>query len=264
MARQLEQDESPCPGAKLLAVLDSHGQPALEPRLRAIEREKEWAARPLFLLEPMAFEDWLDDRNEMENDHGTSRSETRPRTGRAAQGKGGGKAAPPRAARPRAPRPARPSGGAGFELKADLAAELEGIAAQAGCELVHAEWKGGTLQILIDRVEGGVTLEDCERVSKETSALLDVLDFGNTRYVLEVSSPGLDRQLYRPRDYQRFIGSKARITYSSPQVRKRTLVARLEAFSSDPESVTLHDEETDERITLRLDQIQAARLEIEL
>jgi ribosome maturation factor RimP len=154
-------------------------------------------------------------------------------------------------------------GGAEIDLRTDLTAELEGIAEQAGCELVHAEWKGGTLQILIDR-EGGVTLADCERVSKQTSALLDVLDFGRTRYVLEVSSPGLDRQLYRPRDYQRFIGSKARITYSSPEVRKRTLVARLEAFHSDPESVTLLNEESGERTTLRLDQIQAARLEIEL
>lgn len=202
----------------------------------------------------------------MENDHGNSRPETRPKTGRTPKGKMGGKPVAQRAAKPRAPRPPKPLGGAGIDLRTDLTAELEGIAEQAGCELVHAEWKGGTLQILIDRVdrEGGVTLADCERVSKETSALLDVLDFGNARYVLEVSSPGLDRQLYRPRDYQRFIGSKARITYSSPEVRKRTLVARLEAFHSEPESVTLLDEESEERITLRLDQIQAARLEIEL
>jgi ribosome maturation factor RimP len=199
----------------------------------------------------------------MENDHGNSRSETRPEAGRTPKPKSGVKRAAKRAIKPRAARPPKPLGGAEIDLKTDLTAELEGIAEQAGCELVHAEWKGGTLQILIDR-DGGVTLADCERVSKQTSALLDVLDFGNTRYVLEVSSPGLDRQLYRPRDYQRFVGSKARITYSSPEVRKRTLVARLEAFHSEPESVTLLDEESGERTTLRLDQIQAARLEIEL
>jgi len=199
----------------------------------------------------------------MENDHGNSRSETRPKAGRTTTSKPTAKKAVKRAAKPRAPRTPKALGGAEIDLKTDLTAELEGIAEQAGCELVHAEWKGGTLQILIDR-EGGVTLADCERVSKQTSALLDVLDFGRTRYVLEVSSPGLDRQLYRPRDYQRFIGSKARITYSSPEVRKKTLVARLEAFHSEPESVTLLDEESGERTTLRLDQIQAARLEIEL
>lgn len=202
----------------------------------------------------------------MENDHGNSRPETRLKASRTPKPKSRVKPAAKRAIKPRAPRPPKPLGGAEIDLRTDLSAELEGIAEQVGCELVHAEWKGGTLQILIDRPdrEGGVTLADCERVSKQTSALLDVLDFGNTRYVLEVSSPGLDRQLYRPRDYQRFIGSKARITYSSPEVRKKTLVARLEAFHSEPESVTLLDEESGERTTLRLDQIQAARLEIEL
>lgn len=167
-------------------------------------------------------------------------------------------------------------GNAEVDVRTDLLAELDGIARQAGCELVHAEWKGGTLQILIDRTdrEGGVSHSDCEEVSKRTSALLDVLDFGRARYVLEVSSPGLDRQLYRPADYRRFVGSKARVTYSAPEVRKRTVVARIEAFSepgteAEPASdqsaqVTLHDEASGERLTLRLDQIQMARLEIEL
>ncbi len=207
-------------------------------------------------------------QTEMENDHGISR----PQPSGVRKPKAAAQRANPRPAQPRAakPRTAKPIGGAEIDLKTDLTAEIQGIAEQAGCELVHAEWRGGTLQILIDRVdrtggqEGGVTLADCERVSKETSALLDVLEFGSTRYVLEVSSPGLDRQLYRPRDYQRFVGSKARITYSSPEVRKRTLIARLEEFHSEPESVTLLDEETGERTTLRLDQIQVARLEIEL
>ncbi len=197
----------------------------------------------------------------MENDHGISR----PQPSGVRKPEAAARRANPRAVKPRAakPRAAKPIGGAEIDLKTDLTAEIHGIAEQAGCELVNAEWRGGTLQILIDR-EGGVTLADCERVSKETSALLDVLEFGNTRYVLEVSSPGLDRQLYRPRDYQRFVGSKARITYSSPEVRKRTLIARLEEFHSEPESVTLLVEETGERTTLRLDQIQVARLEIEL
>lgn len=225
---------------------------------------------PTFFVGANGTEDRTQKIEQMENDHGNSPPETRAKAGRTTTSKPTAKKPAQRAVKPRAPRPPKPLGGAEIDLKTDLTAELEGIAEQAGCELVHAEWKGGTLQILIDRVdregesEGGVTLADCEQVSKQTSALLDVLDFGRTRYVLEVSSPGLDRQLYRPRDYQRFIGSKARITYSSPEVRKKTLVARLEAFHSEPESVTLLDEESGERTTLRLDQIQAARLEIEL
>ena len=75
--------------------------------------------------------------------------------------------------------------------------EIEQVAQAVGCELVHAELKGGVLRLFVDRPEGGVTLADCQLVSKQVSALLDVLDFGTGRYVLEVSSPGLDRQLYR-------------------------------------------------------------------
>jgi ribosome maturation factor RimP len=95
---------------------------------------------------------------------------------------------------------------------AELTPELEQIAAASGCELVHAELKGGVLRVFLDRPEGqgAVTLEDCSHVSRQVSALLDVLDFGTGRYVLEVSSPGLDRQLYKPRDYERFAGRGAR------------------------------------------------------
>ncbi len=240
-------------------MLDSDSQPALEPRIRAIEREKEWAACPLFLLGPIVQKSGRKP-TEMENDHEISRPKTRPKPADKTAPK---RVAPAAAKRPAKPRAERAVDGGEIDLRSELQAELDGIAEQAECELVHAEWRGGTLQVLIDR-EGGVTLTDCERISKEISAFLDILDFGNTRYVLEVSSPGLDRQLYRPRDYQRFVGSKVRITYSSPEVRKRTLIARLEAFHAEPESVTLLDEESGERLTLRLDQIQVARLEIEL
>src|SRR6185369_3709461 len=77
---------------------------------------------------------------------------------------------------------------------AELQPELEAIAESAGCELVHVEIKGGVLRLFLDKPEG-ITLADCEHVSKLASAYLDVVDFGKSRYVLEVSSPGLDRQL---------------------------------------------------------------------
>ena len=75
---------------------------------------------------------------------------------------------------------------------AEITPEIEQVAQAAGCELVHAELKGGVLRLFVDRPEG-VTLADCQLVSRQVSALLDVLDFGTGRYVLEVSSPGLDR-----------------------------------------------------------------------
>ena len=88
---------------------------------------------------------------------------------------------------------------------AEIQPELEQIADAAGCELVHVEIKGDVLRLFIDKPEG-VTLADCEHVSKLSSAWLDVVDFGKSRYLLEVSSPGLDRQLFKARDYARFVG----------------------------------------------------------
>src|SRR4051795_4542952 len=86
---------------------------------------------------------------------------------------------------------------------AEITPEIEAVAQAAGCELVHAELKGGVLRLFVDKPEG-VTLADCEHVSRQVSALLDVLDFGPGRYVLEVSSPGLDRQLFKPTGSQGF------------------------------------------------------------
>ncbi len=149
------------------------------------------------------------------------------------------------------------------EIDPELEAELAEAAAAVGCELAFLEWKGGTLRLAIDRPEG-VTLADCERVSKQASALLDVLDFGAGRYTLEVSSPGLDRPLTKPRDWERFVGRKVRVTYSNAEVRKRTVVARLESFDPEHQTASLLEEEGGERIVLPLNQIKSARLEIEI
>lgn len=163
----------------------------------------------------------------------------------------------------------RARGGLDPRLGPELWDEIDSIAERTGCELVHAEFRGGTLRVTLDRPEGGVTLADCEHVSKQVSALLDVLDFGRERYVLEVTSPGLDRQLYRPKDYQRFVGSKVRVTYLEPDGgKKRTLVGRLEemrpAGPAGAEGEITVTTEDGERLDLPLPSIQVARLEIEL
>lgn len=160
---------------------------------------------------------------------------------------------------------------------AEILPELEAVATAAGCELLHAELKGGVMRLILDKPEG-VTLADCEHVSKQTSALLDVLDFGSGRYVLEVSSPGLDRQLYRPRDYERFAGRLARVTMDDPETgKKKTVVARLEglrrplaadtadaAADDDAAEVLLKDDRSGEQQAILLKNVKLARLEIEL
>jgi ribosome maturation factor RimP len=170
---------------------------------------------------------------------------------------------------------AKAGGPAGGKL-GELRPEIERIAGAAGCEVWHVELKGGTLRLFLDKPEG-VTLSDCEHVSKQVSAYLDVVDFGKSRYVLEVSSPGLDRQLYRPGHYERFVGHKVRVTFEDLETgKRRTVVGRLEAFEwpASPSGETVSEEDArvavvveepnSERLELSLREVRQARLEIEL
>ena len=83
-----------------------------------------------------------------------------------------------------------------------------------GMELVHVQFltqqRRPLLRVYIDK-PGGITLEDCQIVSRQASVLLDVEDLISDRYVLEVSSPGLDRPLFRVEDYLRFSGREVRL-----------------------------------------------------
>ena len=103
-------------------------------------------------------------------------------------------------------------------------------------------------------------------VSKQASALLDLEDFGDRRYILEVSSPGLDRQLYRPQDYERFVGRRVRVSFRSPQdEHQQTISGSLETF--DPQGggqVVVVDNKKRKNYTIPLANIKLARLEIEL
>jgi ribosome maturation factor RimP len=157
-----------------------------------------------------------------------------------------------------------PGSHADLTVGGDLEAEVAAIAASAGCELVQLEYKGGVLRLFIDRPEG-VTLADCELVSRQVSALLDVVDFGTRRYLLEVSSPGLDRPLLRARDYQRFTGKLVRVTFFAADGGKRTVVGRLAEYRESGEGeITVTVAESGERLDIPLRMVKTARLEIEL
>lgn len=151
------------------------------------------------------------------------------------------------------------------EIEAELEAELAEVAASIGCELLECEFVGGVLRLTLDR-PGGVTLDDCQTVSKQVSALLDVADFGPGKYVLEVSSPGLDRKLYSARDYERFAGRQVRVTWRDPEgARKQTVVGNLTGLLRDAGAqVALVDSATGEEIRILLKYIELARLVPEL
>ncbi len=95
----------------------------------------------------------------------------------------------------------------------------ERVAGSEGVEVVDVEWKQGRqrlLRVYIDK-PAGISHADCRRVSEQLSVLLDVEDLvSGPGYVLEVSSPGLDRKLRNPAEFERFAGRKARISLAEP------------------------------------------------
>ena len=109
----------------------------------------------------------------------------------------------------------------------------ERVAGSEGLELVAVEWAGaphhGVLRIYIDRPEGGLSHRDCQTVSEQVGAILDVEDLVSGRYVLEVASPGLDRKLYKPADYERFRGRrvKVRLKQPAPELARKRFEAEL-------------------------------------
>src|SRR3984885_3202714 len=132
----------------------------------------------------------------------------------------------------------------GFEI--DQVREIvERVAAGSGLEVVEVELRGGgkarMLRIVIDKIPAagasggdqlsGVTHEDCANLSREVGTILDVEDVvpGNS-YLLEVSSPGLDRKLLRAVDYERFTGSKVKLKTRNPVNGSQHLEGRLRGF----------------------------------
>jgi ribosome maturation factor RimP len=149
-------------------------------------------------------------------------------------------------------------------LSPTIESELRRIATSEGCELLEVEYHGGLLRFILDHPDG-VTLERCESFSKQASAVLDLEDFGSSSYVLEVSSPGLDRKLYGPRDYERFLGKLARVTFTVPETgRRRTVVGVLESFCRDAARIGVRDRESGDQLEVPLAQISQARLEVDL
>src|SRR5205807_7919739 len=117
-------------------------------------------------------------------------------------------------------------------LDVDRVREIaERVGASTGLEIVEVELRGGgkarMLRIFIDK-SGGVTHEDCANFSREVGTILDVEDvIPGGEYLLEVSSPGLDRKLVKPDDFRRFAGSRVKIMTREPVAGNRHWDGRL-------------------------------------
>jgi ribosome maturation factor RimP len=111
--------------------------------------------------------------------------------------------------------------------------DLEPELAHQGYELVEVEYlqQSGAwvLRLFIDR-EGGVSLDDCRKISQAVSPLLDVAGFIDGRYVLEVSSPGFDRPVRKPADFERFAGERIRVVSLAPVHGRTQFRGRLQGL----------------------------------
>jgi ribosome maturation factor RimP len=140
----------------------------------------------------------------------------------------------------------------------------EQAAIDHGLELVHAEVAGPDnrpiVRVFIDK-PGGVTHRDCAEVSEQLGTTLDVEDFIHAAYTLEVSSPGLERGLYRPADYERFAGSAAKIKSRDPVGGQRNFRGRIIGIDCDQ---VIFDDQTSGRVRVPFDGIVKANLEIDV
>ncbi|HVS80210.1 MAG TPA: ribosome maturation factor RimP [Pyrinomonadaceae bacterium] len=140
----------------------------------------------------------------------------------------------------------------------------EQAAIDHGVELVHAEVAGPdnrpVVRVFIDKL-GGVTHRDCSEVSEQLGTVLDVEDFIHAAYTLEVSSPGLERGLYRRADYERFAGSAAKIKSRAPVNGQCNFRGRIIGIDNDH---VIFDDQTSGRVRVPIDEIVKANLEIDV
>lgn len=138
---------------------------------------------------------------------------------------------------------------------------IERVAAREGLELVHWETAGPrnsfVLRIYIDK-PGGVSHGDCEAVSNQVGTLLEVEDAIAQRYVLEVSSPGIERGLYKRADYERFAGSRIKLRTFEPIDGQRNFRGKLLGLAGDNVSF---DADGRGRLEIPFEQIAKANIE---
>jgi ribosome maturation factor RimP len=140
----------------------------------------------------------------------------------------------------------------------------ERVAGDAGLEVVDVQMLGGggsrLLRIFIDKPEG-VTHADCEHISQHVGTILDIEDvIPGGKYTLEVSSPGLERKIARPREFERFVGKKVKVVLRQPVENQRTWVGALRNFA---EGIITLEPSPGKSIQFPLELVERANLKFE-
>jgi ribosome maturation factor RimP len=149
-----------------------------------------------------------------------------------------------------------------LEISSRIEEIAQRVALSEGIEVVEVEVKGGRknqfVRISIDKPEG-VSHADCELISHQVGTILDVEDVVPGQYTLEVSSPGLERKLLKPRDFERFQGKKAKVTLRAPVENQRHWEGVLAGFADGVVSL----EAAGRQIRFPFEQVEKANLKFE-
>jgi ribosome maturation factor RimP len=145
-----------------------------------------------------------------------------------------------------------------------IQAIAERVAFSEGLEIVDVQLLGGggtrVLRLFIDKPEG-VSHADCELMSQQVGTILDVEDIiPGGKYTLEVSSPGVERKLSRPRDFERFTGQKIKVTLREPVAEKNHWMGLLSSFA---DGIITLEPAPGKTIQFPLEQVEKANLKFE-
>ncbi len=150
------------------------------------------------------------------------------------------------------------------ELEDKIREIIEPVISSMGIELVDAELNKmkskALLRVYIDK-ENGVNIDDCQQVSREIEGVLDVEDPIPYSYVLEVSSPGLDRPLKKTADFKKYAGSAVRVVIREPVDKQTVFIGKLESAGDSEIVLELNK---DGKVTIPYENISRARLEVEI
>jgi len=144
-------------------------------------------------------------------------------------------------------------------LRERLIALIEPVLTRLGYELVELEYAAGRTQavvrLFIDS-PAGIMVDDCERVSRDVAALLDVDDPIPTAYTLEVSSPGFDRVLRTPAHFERFVGERVFVELKAPRAGRKRYTGVLQVATA----TGIELEVDKQKVEVRFEEIGKARL----
>jgi ribosome maturation factor RimP len=147
---------------------------------------------------------------------------------------------------------------------ARVAALAEPVLASLGYRLVRVRvsgFAGCTVQIMAERPDGGLSIEDCETVSRALSPVLDVADPIESAYRLEISSPGIDRPLVRRSDFDRYAGHLAQVEMQAPVDGRRRFRGELNGTAGECARIQCETGTNgSSEVLLRIDDMTEARL----